>query len=491
MLYRAKAATASAIDTTLHSWQGDVRGKPSSVLSGLKNWLLPRPSVRGRRLQLAVEVFRDFSLVLAAFWATGRIMGFPKASGPLHLAAQYGTLLTLLGYSERLYERETVGSPKTESIVVAKCIIWAGLIWASVSASGLTAGFVIAFNLLSYLFLLAVRLIRRWRACHRRNPSETKNVLIVGTGPIAQGVARYLKHAPLEKRRVIGFVGGPAVTSVPINGRIADLQRIAETEFVDEIILAGVSDVTARQAIREAHKCGIDIKIVPETYGTGTQPSTLEQFGEIPVLTLREERIPRLALIIKRSFDLLGAGLVLIVTLPLLIAIAAAIRMDSPGPMLYAAPRVGFKGRRFKCYKFRTMVADADAKKHSLLAQNERRGACFKIENDPRITTTGKWLRRYSLDELPQLWNVLRGEMSLVGPRPHPLDDFSRYRREDMKRLCAVPGLTGLWQVTARRDPSFERNLMLDREYIEHWSLAGDFKILFKTVAAVAQGSGT
>jgi len=137
------------------------------------------------------------------------------------------------------------------------------------------------------------------------------------------------------------------------------------------------------------------------------------------------------------------------------------------------------------------MVADADEKKRELLLRNERRGAFFKIQDDPRITRAGHFLRRYSLDELPQLWNVLRGEMSLVGPRPHPLDDFARYRIQDLKRLRAVPGLTGLWQVTARQDPSFERNLMLDREYIEHWSLTGDFRILLQTVAAVLQGSGS
>jgi len=180
----------------------------------------------------------------------------------------------------------------------------------------------------------------------------------------------------------------------------------------------------------------------------------------------------------------------LIITAPLLGAISLAVRFDSPGPVLYAAERVGFKGQRFRCFKFRTMNVDADATKERLRSINERRGASFKIKNDPRVTNVGRWLRRYSLDELPQLWNVLRGEMSLVGPRPHPLDDFARYRLDDLKRLEAIPGLTGLWQVTARKDPSFERNVELDREYIENWSLTSDFKILLKTVSTVLQGSG-
>jgi len=211
----------------------------------------------------------------------------------------------------------------------------------------------------------------------------------------------------------------------------------------------------------------------------------------VPILTLRQERVPPLGFTVKRIMDILGSGVGLILSSPLLAAIAAAIWMDSPGPILYRAPRVGFKGRRFACYKFRTMIVDADKWKDKLRAHNERSGAFFKIQNDPRITRVGRFLRRYSLDELPQLWNVLRGEMSLVGPRPHPLDDFVRYRTQDLKRLEAIPGLTGLWQVTARQDPSFERNLALDREYIEHWSPATDIKIVMKTVSAVLQGNGS
>jgi lipopolysaccharide/colanic/teichoic acid biosynthesis glycosyltransferase len=181
---------------------------------------------------------------------------------------------------------------------------------------------------------------------------------------------------------------------------------------------------------------------------------------------------------------------VLFVTAPVLAAVALGIKLESPGPVLYRAQRVGLKGRRFLCYKFRTMSQGADKLKEQLRSRNERQGAFFKIANDPRITRFGRFLRRYSLDELPQLWNVLRGEMSLVGPRPHPLDDFERYEIGDLQRLDVSPGLTGLWQVTARRDPSFERSLALDLEYIESWTLWRDFRILYKTVAVVLQGSG-
>ncbi len=313
----------------------------------------------------------------------------------------------------------------------------------------------------------------------------------MGAGPLAQKVAESLERSPLEKRAAVGFLDESAPIGGTVRGRIKDLPLVAQTEFVDEVILAGVEREVALRAIREARQNGIDIKVVPDLFGLDPDPLILERVGTVPLLTLRQERIPPFGFAVKRIVDILCSGVVLILSSPLLAAIAAAIRLDSPGPVLYRAPRVGFKGRRFVCYKFRTMIVDADKRKDELRACNERTGAFFKIQNDPRITRVGRFLRRYSLDELPQLWNVLRGEMSLVGPRPHPLDDFARYRTRDLKRLEAIPGLTGLWQVTARQDPSFERNVELDREYIEHWSPATDFKIVIKTVAAVLQGNGT
>jgi len=165
--------------------------------------------------------------------------------------------------------------------------------------------------------------------------------------------------------------------------------------------------------------------------------------------------------------------------------------LHSPGAVLYRSLRVGKKGYSFVCYKLRTMIAEADQLREELRARNERHGPFFKIENDPRVTRLGRWLRRYSLDELPQFWNVLKGEMSLVGPRPHPMPDFAGYQTEHLRRLNVTPGITGLWQITARKDPSFERNMALDLEYIEHWSLWLDLKILLKTAPILLGGTGS
>jgi exopolysaccharide biosynthesis polyprenyl glycosylphosphotransferase len=215
-----------------------------------------------------------------------------------------------------------------------------------------------------------------------------------------------------------------------------------------------------------------------------------ECVGDLPVMVIRSEPIPRMGLFLKRILDIVGAGVGLVVTFPLLVLIAVLIRIDSRGPCLYRSRRVGKKGDPFNCLKFRTMRNDADRIKDQLRSLNQRVGPTFKIKNDPRITRIGKWLRKYSLDELPQLWNVLRGDMSLVGPRPHPLDDYNQYGLEHRLRLRVTPGLTGTWQINARLDPSFERNMALDLEYIQKWSFWMDLKILAGTLPAVLRGEG-
>jgi len=213
--------------------------------------------------------------------------------------------------------------------------------------------------------------------------------------------------------------------------------------------------------------------------------------GTRKVVTLRpNERSRVIGLAMKRLLDVAFSVVGLAAAIPILAAAALVIKLGSQGPVLYRSVRVGKKGRHFTCYKLRTMVADAEVRKQDLRGRNQRQGAFFKIAADPRITRVGRWLRRFSLDELPQLWNVLRGEMSLVGPRPHPLDDCEKYELDDWRRLTMTPGLTGLWQVTARCDPSFARSMALDLEYISTWSLWTDFIILCKTIPAVLSGSG-
>ncbi|HYY70467.1 MAG TPA: sugar transferase [Terriglobales bacterium] len=195
-------------------------------------------------------------------------------------------------------------------------------------------------------------------------------------------------------------------------------------------------------------------------------------------------------LILKRAIDVVLAAIALTAFSPVFLLVAIAVKLSSPGEVVYTSQRVGRRGRIFRCYKFRTMVANAEALQSSLQHLNEREKVLFKISNDPRVTPLGRFLRRYSLDELPQLWNVLRGDMSLVGPRPPLASEVRHYEREHMRRLDALPGMTGLWQVEARRDPSFARYLSLDLDYVEHWNPWLDARILLKTIAVVLAGTG-
>jgi exopolysaccharide biosynthesis polyprenyl glycosylphosphotransferase len=317
-----------------------------------------------------------------------------------------------------------------------------------------------------------------------------RNVLIVGAGAVGRRIANHLEAHPEMDRVFCGFLDDRKPLGKGVVGHTLHLAQLARTGFIDEVILAAPHDrdLTLR-VLRAAQQLRLDVKLAPDLFGCEPTRET-ERIGGVPLISLHEERLPVAGLLLKRALDLVAALVALVLLAPVLALIAILIKLNSAGPVLYAAPRAGRKGRSFSCYKFRTMVRDAEALKSGLRDRNQRQGPIFKITSDPRITWVGRYLRRYSLDELPQLLNVLKGEMSLVGPRPHPLDDFSAYTIEHLPRLDVTPGITGLWQVTARRNPSFQAGMTLDLEYIHHWSLKLDFGILLKTVWEVLRGSG-
>jgi exopolysaccharide biosynthesis polyprenyl glycosylphosphotransferase len=197
-----------------------------------------------------------------------------------------------------------------------------------------------------------------------------------------------------------------------------------------------------------------------------------------------------MAMLLKRTVDIVFSTLVLILFSPMMLAIAIAIKLDSRGPVFYLSKRIGKKGRAFRCIKFRTMVHDADKQRGGLMHRNERRSVLFKISDDPRITRLGHFLRKYSLDEFPQFFNVLRGDMSVVGPRPPIGSEVREYQLNHLRRLDVIPGITGLWQVQARQDPSFDSYISLDVAYIENWSIWLDLHIILRTIGVVLAGTG-
>jgi exopolysaccharide biosynthesis polyprenyl glycosylphosphotransferase len=318
-----------------------------------------------------------------------------------------------------------------------------------------------------------------------------RNAVIVGAGKMGQALAQYLEHNKQLGYLVKGFLDQNQNGDSRVLGKIEDLARIARAHFIDDVF---VTIPSAREVVKNvalvARINHLSVKVLPEFYDGLGWNVPMERLGDFPVRVLHWEPIPTLGLFLKRTIDVVVATLGLVLTAPLCALISVTVKLDSKGPVLYRHRRVGRKGRPFNCFKFRTMVADADALKERMRHLNERQGPFFKMSDDPRITKVGKFLRQYSLDEIPQFWNVLAGDMSLVGPRPHPLDDFERYSLEHLRRLDVKPGVTGLWQVSARKDPSFEKSVHLDSRYIENWNLALDFKILLKTIPAVLRGEG-
>jgi exopolysaccharide biosynthesis polyprenyl glycosylphosphotransferase len=487
-------------------------GRPATLWQTFLEIILPGPVAAGQRLNLAAQVIADFFFITLGFAATtyfaillssvsgNRWVVRPPRSvsipSLMSLTLLYGLLFTLLGYSERLYHPQTARDPRRQVLVLVKVTLWSTVLMFIASATAGIAlfpiGVLVAAAPDNFAILWAYRRIRqRFLQCGGAG-NHLRNVLVVGAGPVGRKLAHALKQSQFGGRVFRGFLDQYEPIAGDVLGSVDELARIVRTEFIDEIILAVPQDSNvARDAIWQARRNRIDVKLVPDLLGADPALVALDKYGDIPVLTLREEHIPHFGLLLKRILDVVVSAGAVALAAPLLAGVAVAIKLDSPGPVLYCAPRLGLKGRRFLCYKFRTMVTDADQLKEKLRQRNQREGAFFKMRDDPRITRVGRCLRRYSLDELPQLWNVLRGEMSLVGPRPHPLDDVQRYQLEDLQRLDVAPGLTGLWQVTARRDPSFQRSVALDREYIVRWSLGMDLWILRKTVGAVLRGEGT
>jgi exopolysaccharide biosynthesis polyprenyl glycosylphosphotransferase len=290
---------------------------------------------------------------------------------------------------------------------------------------------------------------------------------------------------------VCGFLDAHPNGDARVLGSIHDLKTVALEQFVDQLFVTLPAD---REVVKEiwveARRLRLNLNVVPDIYDGLGWRAPIRSIGGFPIIELHGQPIPGFGRAVKRVLDVVVTSLGLILVTPLLAFAALWIRLDSRGPVIYSALRVGKKGKKFRCYKLRTMVAEADAQKEKLRGENERNGPFFKLENDPRVTRCGRWLRKYSIDELPQLVNVLKGEMSLVGPRPHPVDDYERYDLEHLRRLDVRPGITGLWQVKARRDPSFDATMRLDLEYIENWSLWMDFGILLKTIPAILRADG-
>ncbi len=357
---------------------------------------------------------------------------------------------------------------------------------------------VIALPCATVLDLLARFVLRKRLHRQRRAGAFMHRTIAVGSADAVADLIAELRRETYHGLSVVGaclsVVAPPAeVAGVPVCGGLERIQAAVSDLAADTVaVLASpeLNGVRLRNLAWQLEKTGTDLCVAPAVMDVAGPRTTIRPVAGLPLLHVDHPELAGARQVIKGTFDKVVALTALIMLAPLMAGIALAVRLSDGGPALFRQTRVGRDERLFTVYKFRTMVSDAEKQKSALLAQNEGNGLLFKIRDDPRITPIGAWLRRYSLDELPQLWNVLKGDMSLVGPRPALSAEAAEYDYYVRRRLAVKPGVTGLWQVSGRSDLPWEEAVRLDVRYVEQWSLVLDLQILWKTWSAVIRGSG-
>ncbi|MCM8788024.1 MAG: sugar transferase [Candidatus Omnitrophica bacterium] len=368
---------------------------------------------------------------------------------------------------------------------------------------------------LLFLTLSFWRLLKRIFVRHRvMKGYHNINVLIIGAGKIAKLLVRQIENQPYLGIRIVGFLDdnkSGKILGYSILGKISDLSNISRQYFVDEIYITipserkKVADIlTTARKLNKTVRILVD-NFIPTTFATENNIDNeietlrfnlpfmqlrLHNIGSIPLISYIEAAQHPTERFFKRIFDILISAICLLALSPLFALIAFLIKIDSPGPVFYVSLRCGKKGRVFKFYKFRSMFVGADNYREALRDKSDVKGPIFKIKNDPRVTRIGRLLRKYSLDELPQLINVLKGDMSLVGPRPLLPDEIAKLDLWQMRRLEVKPGITCLWQVRGRSDLSFYKWVKWDLWYIDNWSFGLDLKILWWTIPAIIKAKG-
>jgi exopolysaccharide biosynthesis polyprenyl glycosylphosphotransferase len=371
------------------------------------------------------------------------------------------------------------------------------LVFPAVSVTGaFSYEAVLYFWIGSSAAMLALRNLMR-TLVSTPEAARPRDALIVGSGPRGQRLERELRTSAAEEYNVVGFVDSadqrPA-TGRPgmLLGSLEEVESVLMHSAIDEVLIA--LPIKSRYAeiqsvLESCERVGVPARYLADLFDPIKGRASHE--GNRPSLVMTPPAPQGWKMVTKRTVDLVGASTALIVLAPVLLVAAVAIKLTSPGPVLFAQERYGLNRRRFRMYKLRTMVADAEALQVTLEERNEASGPVFKIREDPRITRVGRVLRRISLDEIPQLLNVLRGEMSLVGPRPLPTRDVHRFTEAAlMRRFSIRPGVTCLWQIGGRSNLGFDDWIRLDLKYIDEWSMALDVEILLKTVPAVVRGTG-
>jgi exopolysaccharide biosynthesis polyprenyl glycosylphosphotransferase len=482
---------------------------------------------RARRVRLALITLRliaDGVLLVVAFMAAytlryvlefGRDVVAPESYLPLSAFTTYivaFTGMTLLSFQMRgLYSLPRGASWFDQMRIIAGATL--------VGVAALTLG-ALLFNpvlpsrmLFLFLWFVTIAIFSLERFGYRglrvwlwRHGHNVRRTIVVGSGLAGQRIMKDIVEHPELGYQMAGYVtdssDSPSSVEwrIPIRhngglerlGSLKDVRRIIEQKNLHEVIVAlpATHHTQILGIIDSCREYGVDFKLVPDLFEMRFNEVRIDALNDVPLIGVKDVALRGFNLFVKRVLDIVLTTLALAVAGIPMLFIALLIKMTSPGPVIFRQTRVGKNGEPFVCYKFRTMYRDAEERKEHLRAQNEADGPVFKMKNDPRRTSVGKVLRRTSLDELPNLFNILQGEMSWVGPRPPTPDEVEQYNDWHRKRLDVTPGLTGLWQVSGRSDLTFEEMVKLDLYYAENWSLALDTKIILKTIPVVLKREG-
>ena len=466
----------------------------------------------------------DLALVAAAFALAhvGRARLLPLISGSLVGGSFYpfGRYLPLLPVALAIWAAVLWSSGRYRShrtvpllaeatavvrSVVTSSVLFLLVVWAFrlderlLDDDHLSRAWIALFAALALVLLLAEKLALRVTSRYVRGRGlNYRTVLLVGTDESARALADSFRAHRFWGYRITGFVGDDGVDlpatldGVPVLGRVSELRRILERQVVDEVIFA----IDRRDFDRfedlflSLQEQGILVRFALNFFPHTPAKVVLEELDGVPLVTFTSTPTNALALAWKRLLDVVLSALLLALALPIVLAVALLVKLSSSGAVLFRQTRCGLNGRLFTLYKFRTMSSDAHERRAEVQHLNEMDGPVFKSRNDPRVTRLGRLLRKFSLDELPQLWNVLKGDMSLVGPRPPIPEEVARYERWQRRRLAMKPGLTCLWQVSGRNELDFDQWMRLDLAYIDNWSPWLDLKILLRTVPVVLSGRG-
>jgi exopolysaccharide biosynthesis polyprenyl glycosylphosphotransferase len=469
-----------------------------------------QPIQRRSALRIALRVLVDAMAITTALFSASIIRFEILDGAPALLHGWTYPQITaialpawlLLFWLYGLYEPRQVLSPVNEfkqvfhGVVAGTVII---LIADSVLNMNLARGWALLAMFCGLVFVGGERLIVR-KLLHflRRRGGDTTRTLVIGANHEGRTVARTLEREGWLGYRIIGFLDDDLPPGKEISGdyrvvgRVAEIKRLVQDKRADLVLVAATAFDTPRlnRLFWALQDVDVDLQITSGTVDLLASRMSVQSVAGVPLLYVRRTGITRLQQVIKRTMDIVGSTALLLLLSPLLLGLAIWIRRDSEGPSLFKQVRSGRDGEPFTCWKYRTMVIDAEARRAELEHLSEGPGLLFKLKNDPRITGAGQFLRKYSLDELPQLVNVLRGEMSLVGPRPALPAEVEQYDDWVRNRLKVKPGMTGLWQISGRTETSFSDYVRYDLFYIQNWSLSLDLWIAWRTLRAVLSAEG-